>query len=177
VLEHLRDAEAAFADVLAVMTGEKLYGKSALHTKACNGTHLLYGLVDALRFGYTAHDLKAHVEKLVEATLFRMRLEPVLIDRTLHGADPMVRLNADAAKFTFFGHVVETLGLASRYGVLGFSPSALALVAGARAELGRLTERITAEHDLTQLEAKVPQAYKHLLGDACHAYRGLGLWA
>ena len=48
VRQHLREAETSYADVFAVMEGKKLYQKSAIHSTACNGTHLLYGLIDAL---------------------------------------------------------------------------------------------------------------------------------
>ncbi len=176
VRRHLAEAEKAYADVFEVMERRKLYDKGPLHSTACNGTHLLYGLVEALRFGYGGTDLLPRVEKLVGATLFRARLEPVLIDRALPGDDPMMRLNRDAAKFTFVGHVVEVLGYAQRHGVLEMSEGARRASDDLRDQLSELTDRLTTGYDLETLRDDVPQAYKLILGDACHAYRGIRLW-
>ena len=173
---HLKETEAAYADVFAVMKGGKLYGKGALHARACNGLHLLYGLIEAIRFGYRADDLQSRVERLVEATLFRARLEPLLIDRGMPGTDQAVRLNRDAAKFTFFGHLIEVLGYVHRYSVLEFGSGLTGVMAKLRGELATLTVKLTTGYDLGQLQKHVPQAYKLVLGDACHAYRGIRFW-
>lgn len=176
VRRHLKEAEEAYADVFAVMKREKLYDKSDLHRTACNGTHLVYGLVEALRYGYEAADLKPRVERLIGATLFRSHLEPVLIERAMAGDDEMVRLNRDAANFTFVGHVIELLGYARHYDVLELGPSALKAITALRARLAELTTSITTGYDLDKLREEVPQAYRLVLGDACHAYRGIELW-
>lgn len=176
VARHLRETEAAYRDVLEVMQRKKLYDKSALHKTACNGTHLLYGLLEALRFGYRGDDLQARTERLVEATLFRARLEPLLIDRMVPGDDPMIRLNRDAANFTFVGHVVELFGYNRAHGVVQMSEGADRAVADLRRRLAELTDRLTTGYDIDKLEEEVPQAYKLILGDACHAYRGIRFW-
>jgi hypothetical protein len=176
VERHLRETEAAYADTFAAMEGKGLYKRGAIHTKACNGTHLLYGLIDALGRGYGGEGFKGRVQRLVAATLFRVKVEPLLIDKSLPGDVPMIRLNADAAKFTFLGHVVEDLGLAHSRRLLDFSAADLATIDQARAELGRLAARLGSEHDLDALGAEVPGAYRIILGDACHALRGIRMW-
>jgi len=138
---------------------------------------MLYGLIDALRGGYTAGDLHARTWRLTRALLFRMRAEPQLIDASLRGAQPMVRLNADAAKLTFLGHSVEDLGYAVQNGVFELDASQLQIVTQAREQLAGIVSRLTGEHDLDRLQAEVPNAYKTVLGDACHAYRGLRYWS
>jgi hypothetical protein len=175
-LRHLRETESAYAGTFAAMEGKALYKRGPLHTKACNGTHLLYGLIDAVAAGYETDDLKSRVERLIAATLFRMKVEPILIDKSLPGDLPMVRLNADAAKFTFLGHVIEDLGQAYRQKVLAPTPEQLQVIGQARLDLGRLVDRLTGEHDLDALKAEVPNAYRVLLGDSCHAFRGMELW-
>lgn len=176
VERHIRDAEAAYADTLAAMAGRAPYRRGPIQAKACNGTHLLYGLIDALRAGYRGHELRSRVARLVRATLFRVRMEPLLIDRSLGGADPLSRLNADAAKLTFLGHVLEDLGEVRRHRVLELSDADLQTLAGARSSLAEIVGRLTGEHDLDALARQVPSAYKLILGDSCHAYRGLELW-
>ena len=176
VARHLKETELAYADTFAVMKREKLYDKGALHSTACNGLHLLYGLVEAIRFGYRNDDLKSRVERIIEATLFRARVEPVLIDRGMPGSGEAVRLNREAAKFTFFGHLIEVLGYVHRYRVLEFGEGLGGVLAQLRGELAKLTESLTTAYDLDRLQKDVPQAYKLILGDACHAYRGIRFW-
>jgi hypothetical protein len=176
VTRHLRETESAYAGTFAAMEGQGLYKRGPLHTKACNGTHLLYGLIDAVAAGYEVDDLKKRVERLIAATLFRVKVEPLLIDKSLPGDLPMVRLNADAAKFTFLGHAIEDLGQANRLKVFSPTPEQLQAIQQARLDLGKVVDRLTGEHDLDALRAEVPNAYRVLLGDSCHAYRGMELW-
>jgi hypothetical protein len=176
VAEHLRDTETAYAATFASMNEGKPFGRGLIHTKACNGAHLIYGLIDALRYGYRRDDLPAKFDRLARATIFRLQLEQKLVDATLRGNDPMVRLNADAVKLSFLGHVLEDLGYARSCGVLTFDPAQLAAIAVARRQLGGVVERLTSEHDLDLLRANVPNAYILVLGDACHALRGMGYW-
>src|SRR5690606_13653794 len=105
------------------------------------------------------------------------RAEPALIDASLRAGHPLIRLNADAAKLTFLGHAVEDLGYGAQHGVLQLTPPQLEVVNEARAQLATIVARLGTEHDLDALQEQVPQAYKILLGDLCHAYRGLRFWS
>ena len=177
VQRHLRETDAAWAGTFAAMAGATPYARGAIHRSACNGTHMLYGLVDALRNGYTAGELRPHTERLMRALVFRMRAEPQLIDLSLRGNHPMVRLNADAAKLTFLGHALEDLGYAAQYDVFRLDAAQTQAVTQARAQLGAIVSRLVGEYDLDALQAQEPRAYKLILGDACHAYRGLRFWS
>lgn len=177
VQRHLRETDTAYADTFASMAGATPYARGAIHRSACNGTHMLYGLIDALRNGYSVGQLRAHTERLMRALLFRMRAEPKLIDASLRASHPMVRLNADAAKLTFLGHAVEDLGYAVLHGVLQLDAAQTQVVTQAREQLASIVSRLTTEHDLDALQAQEPRAYKLIIGDACHAYRGLRYWS
>jgi hypothetical protein len=177
VQKHLADTETAYAEIFAAMAGATPYGRGVIHRQACNGTHMVYGLIDALRNGYTAGELRDHTWRLTRAVIFRMRAEPQLIDASLRGNEPMVRLNADAAKLTFLGHAIEDLGYAVQNGVFQLDAAQLQVVTQAREQLAAIVSRLTGEHDLDRLQAEVPEAYKIVLGDACHAYRGLRYWS
>jgi hypothetical protein len=176
VAAHLNDAETSYAATFASMNEGKPYGRGAIHNKACNGTHLIYGLIEALANGYGRGDVTERVDRLVQATIFRLQLEQKLVDATLRGSDPMVRLNADAVKLSFLGHVLEALGLGVTRGVLKLDAAQLGALAVARRQLGQVVDRLISEHDLDALRAHVPGAYGLLLGDACHALRGLEYW-
>jgi len=164
-------AEVGYADTVAAMQGAKPYGRSILQTYACNGSHVLYGLFDALRHGYDGKNLRPRVQALTKATYFRLAAEVALIDQAL-GA-PGQQLNADAAKLQFLGHSIENLRYAERYGI--YTPSSAEGRARATAErtLAEVVQRITTVHNLDALAASVPRAYRIVLGDACHALHGL----
>jgi len=176
VEHHLRDTEAVYAPIFASMDEGKGYGRGPIHGKACNGAHLVYGLVDALRYGYRGNSLPERFEQLLRATIFRLQLEQKLVDATLRSADPMTRLNADAIKLSFLGHLIEDVGYGVSCGVVKLDEKQQAQVARARVQLGEVVERIGGEHDLDRLRAEVPNAYSVLLGDACHALRGVRFW-
>ncbi len=176
VERHLVDTEAAYAAVFASMTEGRPYGRGPIHSKACNGTHLVYGLIDAAHRGYTGNGLGRRMARLLDATIFRLQLEQKLVDASLRGEDPLVRLNVDAVKLSFLGHAIEDLGHAIRTGVFVPTPAQLAAIGQARRQLGGVAERITQQHDLDELRARVPDAYSLVLGDACHALRGIGYW-
>jgi hypothetical protein len=172
VEHHLRETEASYAAVFASMRGEG-YGRNALHRRACNGLHLLYGLLDAAAAGYVAGGLRAKLARLLAATLFRARLEAVLIERSLPAGDATTRLNADAARLTFFGHLCEDFGLAIRHRLFQPDAAQLATLVWARGQLVGVIQRFVSEHDISALSVRVPRAWHVMLGDLCHAYRGL----
>ena len=164
-------AEIGYADTMAAMRGGKPYGRSVLQTYACNGTHVLYGLYDALRHGYEGKNLRERVRALTAASFFRLGAEVMLIDQALGGAEQ--QLNADAAKLQFLGHSIENLRYAERHGIYAPSAAEQAQLAHAVGTLSDVVQRITAVHNLDTLAHAVPRAYRILLGDACHALHGL----
>ena len=164
-------AEFGYADTVAAMRGTKPYGRSTLQTYACNGTHVLYGLFDALRHGYEGKNLRARVRLLTQASYFRLAAEVALIDQVLGGADQ--QLNADAAKLQFLGHSIENLHYAERHDIYAPSPAERAQLAAAERQLAELVHRLVTVHNLDVLANTVPRAYRILLGDACHALHGV----
>jgi len=167
-------AEAGYADTIAAMRGAKPYGRSAIQGYACNGTHVIYGLLDALRHGYRDGQLPDRVTTLVRAALFRLGPEVALIDEAIGGAGKAeAELNADAAKLQFLGHSLENLAFAREHALYRTSPVEEEAVAAAERELAAVAHRLVAKHDLDGLARQVPRAYRVILGDACHALHGL----
>jgi hypothetical protein len=164
-------AEFGYADTVAAMRGTKPYGRSTLQTYACNGSHVLYGLFDALRHGYQEKNLRQRVQNLTRATYFRLGAEVALIDQAL--AAPDQQLNADAAKLQFLGHSIENLRYAERHGIYAPSEGERQARTTADRTLADVVQRITTVHNLDALAASVPRAYRIVLGDACHALHGL----
>ena len=168
---EVQAAEVGYADTLAAMRGTKPYGRSTLQTYPCNGTHVLYGLYDALRHGYEGKGLRERVRDLTKASYFRLGAEMALIDQALSGAGQ--QLNADAARLQFLGHSIENLRYAERHGVYVPVAAERQQLATAERQLAEVVQRIATVHDLDALANAVPRAYEIVLGDACHALHGL----
>jgi hypothetical protein len=168
-------AEAGYRDTIAAMRGTRPYGRSALQGLACNGTHVLYGLLDALRNGYEGQNLRARVRTLVQASIYRLDPEVALIDEKIGGSTaPLARLNADAAKLQFLGHSLENIGFAHREKIYEPTAAERTAIKTAEGRLAGVVHRITSEPDqLEGLKLNVPRAYSLILGDACHALHGL----
>jgi hypothetical protein len=164
-------AEVGYADTVAAMRGTKAYGRSTLQTYACNGTHVLYGLYDALRHGYEGKGLRSRVRALTAASYYRLGAEVTLIDAVLGKSEQ--QLNADAAKLQFLGHSIENLRYAERHGVYVPSATERQQLATAEAQLAAVVHRLTTVHNLDVLANDVPRAYRIVLGDACHALHAL----
>ncbi|MEO6026398.1 MAG: hypothetical protein ABIR79_05980 [Candidatus Binatia bacterium] len=164
-------AEVGYADTVAAMKGTKPYGRSTLQTYACNGTHVLYGLYDALRHGYEGKGLRERVRALTKASYFRLAAEIALIDHVLTA--PEQQLNADAAKLQFLGHSIENLRYAERAGIYVPEMVERQQRATAESQLAAVVQRLTTVHNLDALANSVPRAYRIVLGDACHALHGL----
>ena len=164
-------AEVGYADTVAAQQGKKPYGRSTLQTYACNGTHVLYGLYDALRHGYEGKGLRERVRTLTKASYFRLTAEVALIDQVLSA--PVQQLNADAAKLQFLGHSIENLRYAERHEIYVPDAGERERRANAERQLAEVVQRIATVHNLDELASSVPRAYRIILGDACHALHGL----
>jgi hypothetical protein len=163
-------AEAGYADTVAAMRGTKPYGRSAVQEYACNGTHVIYALLDALRHGYRANRLPERATVLFRASLYRLGPEAALIDKVIgQGGAPGARLNADAAKLQFLGHTLENLRFARLHGLYAPTDVEQRAVDAAERELAAIAHRLVSAYDLDALARQVPRAYGLILGDSCHA--------
>ncbi len=163
-------AEAGYADTIAAMRGTKPYGRSVVQEYACNGTHVVYAVLDALRNGYRANGLPDRATVLMQALLFRLGPEVALIDQVIgQGGAPGARLNADAAKLQFLGHAIENLRFAERHGVYVPTAAEQKAIDAAEQQLAGIASRLAGGAELDALARQVPRAYSVVLGDACHA--------
>lgn len=174
VAEHVRATEAAYAVVYAAMQGGS-YRRNALHQRVCNGLHLLYGVIEAGAAGYEVADLGVALPRMLDATLFRARLEDRLVDLSFPAGVALAQLNADAARLTFLGHLAEDFGRAAQLNVFVPGPAQREILLWVRTELSEVVLRLARQHDLAVLAERAPAAWKALLGDLCHASRGFEL--
>lgn len=162
--------EAGYADTIAAMRDTKPYGRSIVQEYACNGTHVVYAVLDALRNGYRANRLPERGRLLMQAALFRLGPEVALIDQVIgQGGAPGAQLNADAAKLQFLGHSIENFRFARRHGLYTPTAAEQKAVDDAEQNLAAIAHRLVTTYDLDGLARQVPRAYSLILGDACHA--------
>jgi hypothetical protein len=160
--------EAGYGDTVAAMRGSKPYGRSAVQEYACNGTHVVYAVLDAVRNGYRGNRLPERATTLLQAALYRLGPEVALIDQVI-GAAPGAQLNADAAKLQFLGHSIENARFAQHHGLYAPTAAERAAIATAEEQLAGIAHRLATTYDLDGLARQVPRAYSVVLGDACHA--------
>lgn len=149
--------------------------KFPIHGFTCGGTHLVYGLVVATRYGYAGSHRRTLQEQL-DLMVYRLWADPDLIDRFFAKvpSTPLVEASRLEAKLKFMGHAFEVLHYAQRHGL--FTPTP--------AKKARIEESLTALHqifseeaalDLKMVKAKDRSLYSLFIGDLCHAYRGVRL--
>src|SRR6185369_5277666 len=156
--------EAGYADTLAAMRGTKPYGRSAVQEYACNGTHVVDAVLDAVRNGYRGNGLPERATTLLQALLFRLGPEVALIDQVIgQGGAPGARLNADAAKLQLLGHAIENLRFARRHGLYTPTAAEQKAVDTAEQELAGIASRLAGGSDLDVLARQVPRAYSVVL--------------
>lgn len=153
--------------------------KTGIYGHSCGGLHLVQAVASAVAVAGSDDD-KRRLKKQLGVLLFRYELErPAYASLLLRHPDQGLLIRLQQQKF--FGHLVETLTLARSLGLTGpdteggkridqtirFATADLVDVSGGLLE-GGVYERLEA------IRKDREQTYLDLIGDACHALRGLG---
>jgi hypothetical protein len=150
--------------------------KMAIHGYTCGGTHLAYSTLVAARHGFLpaagANILQAQLCLLV----YRLQADPDLIDRYYRAIPtaPGVDIFRAGAKLKILGHVLECLGYAQAHGL--WQPSAIE-----RMHIEQATHEVQGllafvlTLDLAAIRRRHAQLAQQVVGDTCHAFRGLHL--
>jgi hypothetical protein len=150
--------------------------KMPIHSFTCGGTHLCYSLLVAAKHGYLQAAGGDVMQDQLQMLLYRLQADPDLIDRhyreipTAPGAD----LFRAGAKLKILGHALECLGYAQRHGLLQPSPIQRTQIEKATREVQGLLAYLTTL-DLAAIRRRHAQLVRQVIGDTCHAYRGLSL--
>lgn len=158
--------------------------KQGIFGYTCGGAHLFSGVETCAAAGFPARgNPAARVLALIDIYLFRVRMETELVERSIAQHPDLAPLlqNQDVK---FLGHLLEALGAAERDGIWTPDPDQVEILRGVER---RLSERVVqlgrsgvyAADAMAALEASDEsfQFFLDLVGDACHAFRGLALQA
>ncbi len=158
--------------------------KQGIFAFACGGAHLFGGVETCAAAGWPARgNRQARLEALIDIYLYRVPLETTLVQRTLEQHPEMAALlyNQDVK---FIGHLLEALGAAERDGLWIPDAQERELLDGLEVrllhhvrQLGRFG--VYEADTMKELRANPDsfQYYLDLVGDACHAWRGLEIQA
>lgn len=151
--------------------------KSGIFGHSCGGLHLVQAVLTA--FATAPESERKRVARQLGVLIYRYESERLTLTELLR-AHPAQGLLLRVQQLKFFGHWVETVTLARQLGYLqpgaegtkrleGLTLEAAADVVAVARELhaGGVYQR------LPQVRAEREQTYLDLVGDACHAIRGL----
>jgi hypothetical protein len=108
--------------------------------------------------------------------LYRLQADPELIDRYYReiASAPGVELFRAGAKLKILGHALECLGYAHVHGLWQPSPPARRQIEQAEQAVRGLFSYVMTL-DLAAIRRRQAQLGQQLVGDTCHAVRGLSL--
>jgi hypothetical protein len=156
--------------------GLPLPQKLPIHRFTCGGTHLCYSVLVAAKHGYLPAAGGAVLQEQLRLLLYRLQADPDLIDRYYREipTSPVVELFRAGAKLKVLGHALECLGYAQTHGLWQPSAPEQTQLAQAVQEVRGLLASIVTR-DLAAMRPRQAQLVQQVVGDACHAFRGLSL--
>ena len=156
--------------------GLPLAKKLPIHSFTCGGTHLCDSVLVAARHGVLPADGSDIVRDQLQMLIYRLQADPDLIDRYYReiSSAPGVDLFRAGAKLKVLGHALECLGYAQAHGLLRPSAHERKQIEQATQEVRGLLAYILTL-DLAAIQRRHAQLVQQVVGDTCHAFRGLSL--
>jgi hypothetical protein len=159
-----------------VAAGLPLPKKMPIHSFTCGGTHLCYSLVVAAKHGFLQAAGRELLRDQLQLLTYRLRADPNLIDRYYReiAAAPDVELFRAGAKLKVLGHALECLGYAQTHGLWQPGAPEKTQIEQAVQEVRQLLSYLVTR-DLAAIRPRQAQLVQQIVGDTCHACRGLNL--
>jgi hypothetical protein len=158
-----------------------LDARAPVHSFTCGGTHLLYSVLVALDTGFRGVDRAERVRQQVDLLVWRLWADLDLIDRFYRErkgqARPAVEFWYQAdTRLKLLGHAEECLAFGISRGVITLTPGQQEQRAEAALVLRKTLQDLEGR-DLREAKAIDRELYRQIVGDTCHARRGLSLAA
>jgi hypothetical protein len=156
--------------------GLPLPKKLPIHSFTCGGTHLCYSILVAARHGVLQAAGGDIVQDQLQMLIYRLQADPDLIDRYYReiSSAPGVDLFRAGAKLKVLGHALECLGYAQAHRLWQPNPLERKQIEQAAQEVRSLLAYILTL-DLAAIRPRHAQLVQQVVGDTCHAFRGLSL--
>ena len=171
LLEH-----ASLPLMQAMRENRRETAKAPVHSFTCGGTHMLYALLVAMHAGYTGQDRLERTRRQVDLLVWRMTEDIGLIDRFYRErtAQQGASWFALDAKLKLLGHAEECLAFGVQRKVIMLTPAQQERRRVTVVALKRMLEDLEGKNML-EARALDHDLFRQLVGDTCHARRGLTL--
>ncbi len=170
---HLEDDQQTLARLREANTPEKVQkDRTGIFAHPCGGLHFVQTTAEAAKQqGDPA--LLAKVKTQLDVVLFRWEAER-RIYRTFATQRPDARILILVQELKFYGHVLETFALAAKQGIIEPSAEQKKVLRQVAGDLLNTLEALQGAYaNLDKIKASSAQTYYDLIGDGCHAIRGL----
>jgi hypothetical protein len=175
--DALRLMEQASAPLAQAMREDRPESTRApVHGFTCGGAHMLYALLTAAQTGFAGKERHDRIRFQSDLMLWRMRADRALIERFYkeRAAQPGAYWFELDAKVKLLGHGEECLAFAARRGVVKLSEPQQKQRREAVVALKKMIADMEARNLADAREINV-ELFRQLVGDTCHARRGLTL--
>jgi hypothetical protein len=172
-LSYLEGQQAFLTDLMERGQPERVQKrKQLIYAHTCGGLHFVQAAVrGAAATKDPKHIARARVQ--LETILFRWEAER-RIYRDYRRRAPQYRVLLLTQELKFYGHVVETLALANRWGVFEATEANRRRVTAVIRDLITTIDLLAGAYgNLDKVRKAKEQTYLDLIGDGCHAIRGL----
>lgn len=146
--------------------------KQGIYAHTCGGLHFVQAVA---RGASRVQDPKIlnGIREQLDLVLFRYEAERVIYERVIR-AKPRAELLLQVQKLKFFGHVLETFGLAVQWELFELDADTRRLLKYLAHDLVETVYALgEAYGNQDTLKVRAAQTYYDLIGDGCHAVRGL----
>ncbi|MEE2903715.1 MAG: hypothetical protein VYC39_15420 [Myxococcota bacterium] len=172
-LNYVESQQAFLTELMRKGQPDKVVKKKQLiYAHTCGGLHM----IQAALFGASLlrdPKVNARAQTQLETILFRWKAERSIY-RNMKRQYPMYSLLLQAQELKFYGHLLETLSQSQRMGIYPVNDNSRAIVKGIIQDLVSTIDDLAVNYlDLESVKNVKKQVYYDLIGDGCHAIRGL----
>lgn len=172
-LAYVEGQQAFLAQLMEENAPQKVEKrKQQIFSHTCGGLHLVQAAVASAAFIGTP-EARARARTQLDVLLFRWQAERRIYAETVAKA-PQYALLIRTQELKFYGHLLETFALAAQAGVVEKGEPLRSKLAPIAADLVRTVGQLAPAYaNLANVRRDREQTYLDLIGDGCHAIRGL----
>jgi hypothetical protein len=153
--------------------------KDRISNFTCGGTHLIYSLAVAVRYGHLGKRGRERLADQLSLLIWRLKADLALLDQYYEKVARAYPTKTEGwrpyqidSRLKFLGHAFEILSYARLQGLYLPTPEQEQQVKAARETLAETILEVK-QLNLTALKKTNRKLYDLFIGDACHAYHGI----